>query len=90
MPVTNEKIESYIIEMMNAISNIQKDMEYIKGDRLILTDLSQRVLMLERAREQKITSRVDKIIDYVLKGLAVIALGAIIAYFGIKLPPKPF
>lgn len=90
MPVTNEKIESYIIEMMNSISNIQKDMEYIKGDRLILTDLSQRVLMLERAREKRITSRFDQIADYIIKGLAVLALAVIIAYFGIKLPAKPF
>ena len=88
--MTNEKIEGYLIDVMTKIEKIQGDMEYIKTDRTIITDLSQRVLALERAREKRITSRFDQITDYIIKGLAILALSVIIAYFGIKLPPKPF
>ena len=69
--VTTEKMEGYLIDLISAVADIKADIKTIKDHTLIDQDkrldvLEDRLITLENQRANRIASKWEKIVDFVI------------------------
>lgn len=69
--VTTEKMEGYLIDLISAVADIKADIKTIKDHTLIDQDkrldvLEDRLITLENRRANRIASKWEKIVDFVI------------------------